>query len=320
MPAPVVANVATNAAASTTTPSCSVPAGIASGDLLVAFLQVRQSTTTLDVAAQGATWNKLAQVAGTNQNARVFWKIAGAGEPQTTYTFSSSVGGAYTVSVLRIVGHHATTPIQAESGTANAASSANQTVPSVSGVVDGLWLGYVAAPTGGASTSWSTPTGWDADNHSDLFTGSQSTQTSSASAREQLTATGATGTATFVRAAAATWIGWSVVVAPSGGDTTPPTVVLLSGLTATVSPTASYAYDFQTNEACQAWKVKVVPASNSLHTAGTLIESGGALAASQSVTGTITAAELQAAGVAEGAAARVAFFTQDLAGNWSTLP
>lgn len=105
----------------------------------------------------------------------------------------------------------------------------------------------------------------------------------------------------------------------AAADATPPVVNLTTGASQKVSATVPYTYSFAADEACQAWKVKVVPSSSSPHTDGTQIEAGGAITAGQAVTGSITAAELQTAGVSEGSAAYVKFFAQDTGGsNWST--
>lgn len=70
------------------------------------------------------------------------------------------------------------------------------------------------------------------------------------------------------------------------------------------------------NEDFQAYKVKIVPADNSIHTEGTLIESGGAGTAGNIYTATITDDEFVAAGAT--GAHIVKLFVQDAAGNWST--
>lgn len=106
----------------------------------------------------------------------------------------------------------------------------------------------------------------------------------------------------------------------AAGDTTPPTVNLTSGATQRMSDEPgkdSYAYSFTVSEACQAWKVKLVANSGDDNTTGTLIESGGAVAAGGTVSGSITYAELVAAGVGAEGNKILKFFAQDAAGNWS---
>jgi hypothetical protein len=104
-------------------------------------------------------------------------------------------------------------------------------------------------------------------------------------------------------------------------DSTPPVATLLTGPSATrISTQAgkdSTDVTFEMNEAVQAYKVKLVPASGSPHTAGTQIEAGGAKAAGEDVSITLTDDELVAAGATEGNLV-VKLFGQDLAGNWSS--
>ena len=83
-------------------------------------------------------------------------------------------------------------------------------------------------------------------------------------------------------------------------------------------------FSFQSDVAIQAWKVKVVPAANSLHNAGTTIPvaggsqntTGGALAATTNQGVTIKGADLESASAGDGTKI-VKVFVQDLAGNWS---
>lgn len=108
---------------------------------------------------------------------------------------------------------------------------------------------------------------------------------------------------------------------PPAADTTPPVPNITTGPSRTkISAVATYDSSditVQVDEACQAWKCKVVPATSSLHTEGTQIEAGGSVAASGSINVTITDDELSTASPGDGAKI-VKFFFQDNAGNWST--
>jgi hypothetical protein len=81
---------------------------------------------------------------------------------------------------------------------------------------------------------------------------------------------------------------------------------------------------FQADTAIAAWKVKVVPATNSVHSAGTTIPTaggsvnttGGSLAATTNQSVTINGTDLEAASAGDGSKI-VKVFVQDLAGNWS---
>lgn len=103
-------------------------------------------------------------------------------------------------------------------------------------------------------------------------------------------------------------------------DTTPPLVSITSGPTRSrisrVVGIDSTDVQFVANEDVQAWQIRVVPSSGSPSTAGTLIESGGALSSGASQSSNITDDELIAASGGEGTFI-VKVFAQDLAGNWS---
>lgn len=81
---------------------------------------------------------------------------------------------------------------------------------------------------------------------------------------------------------------------------------------------------FQSDTAIQAWKFKVVPATNSVHTAGTTIPTaggsldttGGALAATTNQSVTINGTDLETASAGDGSKI-VKVFVQDLSGIWS---
>lgn len=108
----------------------------------------------------------------------------------------------------------------------------------------------------------------------------------------------------------------------ASGDTTAPVLTITSGPTRTrISRVAGGSVDastvtFTANEAVTQWQARLVPSSSSPQTAGTLIESGGAVAQGNAVTVTVTDDELVAAGATEGALI-IKLFGRDAAGNWS---
>jgi hypothetical protein len=111
-------------------------------------------------------------------------------------------------------------------------------------------------------------------------------------------------------------------------DTTAP----IPTITVAASPTKiskiagfdTSTFSFQADSDIQAWKVKVVPATGSVHTAGTQVPttagstgiSGGALASGATQAVSIKGADLEAASAGDGVKI-VKVFVQDLAGVWS---
>jgi hypothetical protein len=79
----------------------------------------------------------------------------------------------------------------------------------------------------------------------------------------------------------------------------------------------AYSYSFQSNMDVDVWEVRVVPSSGSTHTEGVLVESGGLANANATISGSITFAELLAAGQAAEGSKTLKFFVRDTAGNWS---
>lgn len=85
------------------------------------------------------------------------------------------------------------------------------------------------------------------------------------------------------------------------------------------------SFSFQADVAIQAYKVKVVPATSSIHSAGAQIGTtngstnmtGGSVAATTNVDCTIDGRDLDAADSGDGTKI-IKVFVQDLAGNWST--
>lgn len=112
-------------------------------------------------------------------------------------------------------------------------------------------------------------------------------------------------------------------------DTTVPVAtVSVAASPTTISKVASFdttTFSFQADVAIQAWKVKVVPATGSVESAGTTIPTtagstnttGGSLAATTNQSVSIKGTDLETASAGDGAKI-VKVFVQDLAGNWST--
>jgi hypothetical protein len=102
------------------------PAGAAAGDLLLATVDVRG----VPAITPPAGWTQLqTNTSGTAIRKATFWRLAGASEPETyTWGFSKALNAVGTI--LAYDGVSATSPIQASSGQANAAST-SITAPSL---------------------------------------------------------------------------------------------------------------------------------------------------------------------------------------------
>lgn len=110
-------------------------------------------------------------------------------------------------------------------------------------------------------------------------------------------------------------------------DATAPIITITAGPTPTKiskqTGKRTSTFDWSPGSDIQAYKVKVVPSTGSVHTAGTQIPtaggstnmSGGSVSSGGSVTSTIDGADLETAGVEGDNIVKI--FGQDLAGNWS---
>lgn len=111
-------------------------------------------------------------------------------------------------------------------------------------------------------------------------------------------------------------------------DTTAPVVNITVAFAPTkiskVSGFDTSTGSFQVDQAITAWKVKVVPATDSVHSAGTQIPTtagssnvtGGALAATTNQSVSIKGTDLETASAGDGSKI-VKIFAQDAGGNWS---
>lgn len=112
-------------------------------------------------------------------------------------------------------------------------------------------------------------------------------------------------------------------------DTTVPVATIASGpdveKVSKIEGKRTVNFEFQSDTAIQAWKVKVVPATNSIHSAGTTIlttngstnMTGGSLAKETNKACKIDGRDLEVASAGDGEKV-VKVFVQDEAGNWST--
>lgn len=105
------------------------------------------------------------------------------------------------------------------------------------------------------------------------------------------------------------------------GDPLPPTLVIstLPGKISNKSEHDHYDYSVTASEPLQAWEARIVSSGSAARSEGVLIDSGGAVANGVVITGSITFAELFAAGVGTGGIKTLKFFGRDVAGNWNVI-
>lgn len=190
------------------------PAGTVSGDVLYAH-QFADSSTDGQMTATGWT-----QVGATASNAGVLmklWrKVAGGSEP-STYTFNCGSGADTLVIIRCVMGADTTTPEDGASATATG-SSASQSAPAVSpSQADSLLLCAVASSrASGGISSYTPPSGMTEEGDvqcSVPFGGFLF----GSGASLQLSASGSTGTKTFLASSSQSFVASSVAVRSSAG-------------------------------------------------------------------------------------------------------
>jgi hypothetical protein len=128
----------TNTSASTNSVALNVPAGVAAGDVLIAWLC--RAASANDVAATGWTKDKF-QFAGESGGVTLLYRVAGASEP-LSYTFAWAAAGGVVGVLLAYRGVDAAIFDALRVGTAHGSVSV-LALPSVTTVTAGAW--YIAA-------------------------------------------------------------------------------------------------------------------------------------------------------------------------------
>lgn len=156
--------VSTAFSTSVTSMPVTMPATVDSGDLLLAFVHVRNAGTW----TKPSGWTEIPKIGGGNLSQTGggtvgkfdgFYKIADGTEDSTTPTWTASTGTTGQWQVIRVTSWHGTTPPE---GTTASGDATNANPPSASpswGSDDNLWLalagnsatgettGFTAAPT-----------------------------------------------------------------------------------------------------------------------------------------------------------------------------
>lgn len=221
-PATAAAPTATPFAASVTSMPVSMPASIASGDLLLAFVEVRNAGTW----TKAAGWTDITSLSQTGGGGGVgklngFYKIAAGTESGTTPTWTASISTTGEWQVYRITGWHGTTPPEAltTSGDASAANPPSLT-PSW-GADDTLWLA-VAGHTAGSTAAWSAgPASYSGFQNDGASSGGSAV--SIASAYRQLNAASEDPGTFTVSGSNRFWAAATIGIRPGGGGPPPAT-------------------------------------------------------------------------------------------------
>ncbi|RTL65901.1 MAG: hypothetical protein EKK42_20360 [Pseudonocardiaceae bacterium] len=189
------------------------PAGVVSGDLLIALAFSDRSGTLAAMTAPSG-WSLLDSNTTTNAGfVKIWYKIAGGSEP-TSYTFADSASSDSTAIIVAVQKDTFDAADPFYSGPTWASSSTAATAhvaPSVSGVTDGLLItGYFGGSGSNGTRTYTTPSGMTerAECSANLWV-------VSAADTQALTSNAATGTKSATCSASVAWIAVSLVVKPA---------------------------------------------------------------------------------------------------------
>lgn len=226
---------ATNAnSTNTTSHVVNVPAGVASGDLLLAHIVLNDGSLTL---ATPTGWTLVASKkdAGNDAIGYVFYRIAGGSEP-SSYTFTSSANCWSNTAMSRWTGA-AVSPINAHTEY-GATSSIPADVPlSLTTTVNNTMLvGFLGSDTSSTASTWQQPA-----NFFEIYDVCGSTQIAIEAAYKSQVTAGATGTQTWTLSGGFQ-DGIFVALAPFVPDTSGPTVAITAPANgATINGTVALA-------------------------------------------------------------------------------
>lgn len=213
------APTATAFAASVTSMAITMPATVASGDLLLALTETRNAPTW----TKPLNWNDISTIAQAGGGAvgklSGFYKIADGTEAGTTPTWTASTTTTGEWQVIKVTGWHGTTPPEATTASGDATSANPPSLTPSWGADDDLWIAVAGNAATGDTTGFTVaPTN---------YTGLQSNGASSggstaniATATRQLNAT-SEDPGTFTPSSNRFWTAATIAVRPvaSGGAT-----------------------------------------------------------------------------------------------------
>ncbi len=184
------------------------PATFATGDLLLASIAIRGSSTISPPAGWTVIRNDLN---GTNLRQVTWWKVATASEP-ATYTFTFSAGRLSSGAIHAYGGVHPTNPIDVSSGSINASSTSLTATGVTTTVANDRLVAFYSMTTNATVTP---PAGMTERGEQP---GSESTlprMTVIEGSDQALAAAGATGNRVATASAAATSIGQLFALRPA---------------------------------------------------------------------------------------------------------
>jgi hypothetical protein len=318
MALPSFVNVGAQHAATPGGGTVALPSGIQAGDVLLLFVECNGTEVVTISDAAGGTWAALPDspvASGSATRLTGFWSRYNGTQTAPTISGPSDHTSGGMVAYRGCVA----TGNPWDSHAAGTGSGSGVSITgATSTVADCLVVAASCAGTDASAQQFSAWANADLTNvaeRMDYFSGAgggggvgvADGGKAVAGAYGATTATVATGVKAFMQIALQ-----PDTTAPTPNITVGPSTLKISR----VSGKDVTTFSFQSDEPYQAYELRVVPSTSSPHTAGTLIESGGAGGASTNRDVDVTDDELVAASGTEGDNV-VKVFVQDNAGNWS---
>lgn len=217
MASPTFQTAATQFNAAGTSYIGTAPTGTATGDLLVAQIEIRINvSTTMSTVPTGWTVIRTNDVGVSDS--QVWWKLAtGSDTAGTTYTWVGDQSQRSGVHISRISGQDATTPINTHNGAAEGAGTTSHSMPTVTTTVADTLIFYFATGLVNTTGTVTSPVveAYDANSGvagAGAFWGY--------GAREPQAAVGTSTARTVTSAASATSVNQTVAIAPAGAAAT----------------------------------------------------------------------------------------------------
>ena len=143
---------ATSANGNTTSQSVTVPAGVATGDAMLLFASVANTTATI---SDPAGWTLVGTRTGNSIQTKVWRRVVAPGDAGSGVTVGVNALSKYSVTLAAYHGT-AADPVAAFASAGETATTATHTTPTVASPANGWVVSYVADNTS-ATTTWSVP-------------------------------------------------------------------------------------------------------------------------------------------------------------------
>lgn len=155
----ITAATATGFATSVTSMAVSLPASISAGDLLLAFVEVRNAGTW----TKPTNWNDISTLSqaggGSVGKLNGFYKIADGTEGATA-TWTASTGTTAVWQVYKVTSWHGTTPPEAVTASGDVSSANPPSVTPSWGADDTLWMAVAGHTAASAAAFTAAPTNY----------------------------------------------------------------------------------------------------------------------------------------------------------------